>query len=69
MLDNPQCGEPSATTNIDNLEPMVVEFSRLQCIIPHVLGPMPRVYDMVIHNGKEPIEPECFLLVLYEPRL
>lgn len=69
MLHNSQSGEPSAATHIQNYHIPIVEVSRLEGFIPHVLCPVAWVYNVVVHDGQEPVEPEGLLLVLYEPGL
>ena len=68
-LDNAEGGEACATTDIDNHQIRVVQIRRLKGVLAHVLGPMPGVDHVVVHNRQKPVEPEGLLLVLDEAGL
>ena len=68
VLDDAERGEAGAAADVDDLEVAAVELGGLQRVVAHVLGPVARVDDVVVHDGEEAVEPEGLLLVLDEAR-
>lgn len=69
VFNNAQCRESSPAADVHNCQPRIIQISRLKSLIPHVLGPVTRIYDMVIYYGEESVEPKCLFLVLDEAGL
>jgi hypothetical protein len=68
VLDDAERGEPRAAADVDDREVAAEEVGRFQRVVAHVLGPVARIDDVVVHDGEEAVEPEGLLLVLDEAR-
>mmetsp|Transcript_7999 Transcript_7999/g.19619 ORF Transcript_7999/g.19619 Transcript_7999/m.19619 type:complete len:223 (-) Transcript_7999:119-787(-) len=66
-LDDAERAEAGACAHIDSVQVMPLHLGRLESLVAHLLGPVPRVDDRVVDYREKAVEGQGLLLVLHKP--